>query len=101
MQQFGNALCTNKTLREISLAKSGITDWVICDFFADNLARNNSLVVLDLSSNKIGKDGGIAFFKAIETHATLLKINLSCCSIQDEGAAQAAQYIISNLKIKT
>ena len=98
---LGRTLQTNYGLKTMYLGKLGITDWVMCDFLANSIFDNQNLVTLDLSCNKISRDGGVALCKALNNHASLNNLKLSCCAIQDEGAEGIAKLLEVNRKIRT
>ncbi|KAI8904032.1 hypothetical protein EDD86DRAFT_213758 [Gorgonomyces haynaldii] len=100
MTHWGRALETNYGLKTLSFAKMGITDWTMCDFLAGTLHNNQNLTTLDLSCNKITRDGGAALCKALESHAALNNLKLSCCSLQDEGAEAISHLLQVNRKIR-
>ena len=78
----------------------GITDWIVVDHLADALSRNKSLLTLDLSTNKIGQDGGIYLAKALEQNKTLTELKLSHCSIQEAGAKGMMKMLGKNQFLK-
>lgn len=85
---------------EMGLAKLGITDWTIVDLFAPALKIASTIKILDLSCNKIGRDGGVAIFQALHHNKSLRSLKLGCCSILDEGAVAAGEMLLNNRELQ-
>jgi Ran GTPase-activating protein (RanGAP) involved in mRNA processing and transport len=80
----------------MGMAKLGITDWATVDLLAPALKIATTVRILDLSCNKIGRDGGVAIFKALHNNTSLKSLKLGCCSILDEGAEAAGEMLSYN-----
>ncbi|KAJ3039897.1 hypothetical protein HDV00_011680 [Rhizophlyctis rosea] len=101
MMHISRMLCLNYTLRNIELAKMGITDWICVEYLTKAIKTNMRLMSVDLSCNRITRDGGVALFRAIHKHPSLITLKLSCCSVQDEGAEAAAEMLLNNFNLKS
>lgn len=99
-QHISNVLRYNYGVKALFLSKMGFSDWVMCDFFSKAVNENQSLVTLDLSSNRLSRDGAISLFDAIKYHPTLANLKLSCCAAQDQGAIKLAEVLKKNVKLK-
>ncbi|KAJ3224687.1 hypothetical protein HK099_008072 [Clydaea vesicula] len=99
VMHLSRMLKLNTFLQEIGLAKLGITDWSTIDMLSKALKISNGLRVLDLSCNKISRDGGVAICQALHDHPTLRTLKLSCCSILDEGAEAVGEFLSKNKEI--
>lgn len=64
------------------------------------LGPATTLNVLDLSCNKIGRDGAVAIFKSLRKNETLSCLKMGCCAILDEGAEAAGDMLIQNNSIE-
>ncbi|KAJ3050490.1 hypothetical protein HK097_008553 [Rhizophlyctis rosea] len=101
MMHISRMMCLNYTLRNIELAKMGITDWICVEYLSKAIRTNMRLTSLDLSCNRISRDGGVAIFKSIHKHPSLAILKLSNCAVQDEGAEAAAEMIGNNFTLKS
>ncbi|KAJ3413931.1 C-4 sterol methyl oxidase [Chytridiales sp. JEL 0842] len=93
---WGRMMSLNESLREVKMAKMGISDWAVKEFLANGVKVNKSIEVLDLSSNRISRDGGVAICQALYKQPVLRSLNLSCNSIQDEGAEAVCVMLLHN-----
>ncbi|OAJ44014.1 hypothetical protein BDEG_27312 [Batrachochytrium dendrobatidis JEL423] len=94
MMHFSKTIQLNYAITHLNFSKMGITDWNMCDLLASALKANKNIETLNLSCNRISRDGGVALCNALMKHSSVNNLILSCCSIQDEGAIAIAQ--ISN-----
>lgn len=86
----------NKHLIELGLGKLGITDWSTIDHLAPALKMATTLKILDLSCNKISRDGAVAICRALHKHQSIKTLKLSCCNILDEGAEAIGLMLANN-----
>nr|KAJ3422039.1 hypothetical protein HK105_001422 [Polyrhizophydium stewartii] len=100
MSHFALTMQLNYGIKELNFSKLGITDWNMCDLLANAIKANKNIDTLNLSCNRISRDGGVALCDALSKHASINNLILSCCSLQDEGATAIARVIRSNTKIK-
>jgi hypothetical protein len=91
-----NRIQQNYTLLEMGMSKLGITDWTSVDLLAPALKIASTIRILDLSCNKIGRDGGVAIFKALHQNQSIKSLKLGCCQILDEGAEAAGEMLVKN-----
>jgi hypothetical protein len=100
MTHWAMAIKVNYGLKILNLSKLGITDHIMVNLLGPAIRENRNLETLNLSSNRITRDGGVALSFALTTHPALNYLKLSCCSIQDEGAFAVAKLLETNTKIK-
>ncbi len=100
MTHFSRTIALTETLKHLKMTRMGITDWIIVDHLADALSRNRSLLTLDLSSNRIGQDGGIQLAHALEHNMILAELKLSHCSIQEAGAKGMMKMLTRNTTLR-
>ncbi|KAK5670397.1 hypothetical protein BDV3_002609 [Batrachochytrium dendrobatidis] len=100
MMHFSKTIQLNYAITHLNFSKMGITDWNMCDLLASALKANKNIETLNLSCNRISRDGGVALCNALMKHSSVNNLILSCCSIQDEGAIAIAQVICHNSKLK-
>ncbi|TPX41367.1 hypothetical protein SeMB42_g02905 [Synchytrium endobioticum] len=98
---WAGTLRVNSTLRELRFGKMGLTDWVLVDEFAAALGANKGLRTLDLSGNKITRDGASKLFVELKQQSHLKHLCLSNCKIQDQGAQECATTLKTNTALKT
>jgi Ran GTPase-activating protein (RanGAP) involved in mRNA processing and transport len=100
MTHWALAIKVNYGIKILNLSKLGITDYIMVNLLGPAIRENRNLETLNLSSNRITRDGGVALSFALTTHPALNYLKLSCCAIQDEGACALAKLLESNTKIK-
>ena len=75
MPQLAEALSTNTVCQELILVGCGINDFA-CEHIGTALAKNNTLIVLNLENNIVNNDGAIAVARALGVNRGLLQLNL-------------------------
>ncbi|TPX58155.1 hypothetical protein SpCBS45565_g08064 [Spizellomyces sp. 'palustris'] len=101
MMHMTRMLALNYTLREIALAKMGVTDWQVMEYWARALKTNLRIEMVDLSCNRISRDGGVSICRSLYNHPSLGTLKLSRCSIQDEGAEAVSQMLQNNFGLQS
>ncbi|KAJ3099006.1 Leucine-rich repeat-containing protein 34 [Phlyctochytrium planicorne] len=96
MMHLSRMLKVNKSIKYLNLAKFGITDWTMTDCIASAIKVNTGLRSLDLSCNRITRDGGVSLCQALYKHAYIGQLSLSCCAIQDQGAEAVSVMLLYN-----
>ena len=96
LQHISRMVQYNTGIRDLNLGKMGITDWAVCDYLVHGIKANKTIEVLDLSCNKISRDGGVAICQALEGHTSIRVLKLGCNALQDEGAFAVAQLLKNN-----
>ncbi|KAI8820968.1 uncharacterized protein EV422DRAFT_47627 [Fimicolochytrium jonesii] len=91
----------NFTLRNVACAKMRICDDDVVNGWSTAVKANLRIAELDLSSNNITRDGGVALFRAMHSHPALVVVKLSSCSIKDEGADAVASMLENNYALQT
>ncbi|KAJ3330155.1 hypothetical protein HDU76_006307 [Blyttiomyces sp. JEL0837] len=100
MMHLSTMVKANRGIKILGLAKMGISDWVTVNYLAGAIMGNEGIHELDLSCNKITRDGGVALCQALYKQFFLTTLNLSCCSIQDEGAEAVCVMLLYNRTLK-
>ncbi|KAJ3411472.1 hypothetical protein HDV05_002161 [Chytridiales sp. JEL 0842] len=96
MMHISKMIRINDTLNELYLSKMGISDWTMCNLLSSAIRSNTTLKTLDLSCNRITRDGGVALCQALCENNSIRVLKLSCCSLQDEGADAVAVMLLHN-----
>ena len=98
---IASALQTNTTrLRTLNVSVCSISDEGV-ESLAIALAVNRSLQELDISRNQIGDNGIAHIATALQTNTTTMTtLNISNCSISDEGAESLARALAVNRSIQ-
>ncbi|KAJ3069852.1 Leucine-rich repeat-containing protein 34 [Podochytrium sp. JEL0797] len=91
----------NRGIEKLGFAKMGISDFMMIEYLAPAVLVNRRISTLDLSCNKITRDGGVALFQALYKQSFLVHLNLSCCAIQDEGAEAVNVMLLHNRTLQT
>ncbi|KAJ1564636.1 Leucine-rich repeat-containing protein 34 [Nowakowskiella sp. JEL0078] len=86
----------NGELKTLGLQRMAVSDWAVVDALADAFHVNKGLEILGLAGNKISRDGGVAIFRALNSHPTIVNLDLSYCSVQDEGAEAVRDMLLWN-----
>lgn len=100
MLHMGKMIKLSKPLTNLSLNRLGITDWSMTDFIAPALKLNTMISHLDLSCNKISRNGGVSLIEALTNNVTLKVLNLNYCSIQDEGTIAMSEMLEKNAHLQ-
>ncbi|XP_018596776.1 leucine-rich repeat-containing protein 34 isoform X1 [Scleropages formosus] len=90
---FAQMLQVNQSLRELHLAKHGMTDSGVerlCETLRDNVA----LRYLDLRCNRITRDGAKHLAEVLKQNRTLEVLDLSSNRIEDDGAVHLSGAIM-------
>jgi Ran GTPase-activating protein (RanGAP) involved in mRNA processing and transport len=99
----------NTLIKALDISKMHINDDAVVSLMAPALKFNNTIENLNLAwypafinyySNRIGRDGGVALFKALSSNFLLQVLNLSCNALQDEGAEAMAQLLSKNASLE-
>ncbi|XP_038050963.1 leucine-rich repeat-containing protein 34-like isoform X2 [Patiria miniata] len=94
-------LKVNSTLKELHLQKCDIRDFG-ADRLVEALQHNIALTYLDLSCNRITRDGAKAFSKLLKLNTPLEILDLGFNRIEDDGAVSLSQALVSlNSNLKT
>ncbi|KAI9106198.1 hypothetical protein DFS34DRAFT_602539 [Phlyctochytrium arcticum] len=101
MMHITRMIKLNYTLREVSVSKMGVSDWQVTEYWAQSLKTNLRMTSVDLSCNRISRDGGVAICKSLYNHPSLTFLKLSCCAIQDEGAEAVSDMLKNNFALQT
>ncbi|KAL6595933.1 RNI-like protein [Neocallimastix sp. 'constans'] len=96
MLHIANMIKYNSYLYDLRMQKMCITDWAMVDFLEKTIKINTELRVLDLSSNKLTRDGCVALCSALHYHQSLKSLRLSHCTVQDEGADAVKELLLAN-----
>jgi len=75
--------------------KHGIVD-LGATRLAEGLAINTALQVLDVSNNRITRDGVVAFARMTKWNSSLQSLNLSYNRLEDEGAETICSAVATN-----
>ncbi|KAI9322986.1 hypothetical protein BDR26DRAFT_883122 [Obelidium mucronatum] len=87
----------NVGIVDLDISKFGIGDWTTVNHLGAAIKWNTRVSNLNLSCNRITKDGCIAICKSLcFSQKVLTFLNLSCCAVQDEGAAAIAFMLGKN-----
>jgi Ran GTPase-activating protein (RanGAP) involved in mRNA processing and transport len=100
MTHLSMAIKVNYGLKVLNLSKLGIADFVMINMLGPAIQHNKNLETLNLSSNRITRDGGVALANALAYHPSLNLIKLSCCALQDEGAIAFSKLMETNVNLK-
>ncbi|KAJ3320598.1 hypothetical protein HDV06_005116 [Boothiomyces sp. JEL0866] len=100
MTHLSIAITNNYGIKNLNISKMGITDYIMCNMLASAFQLNSNIETLNLSGNRITRDGGVALCKALAFHQSINNLKLSCCAIQNEGAEAVAQLLLTNTKLK-
>eukprot|EP01028_Stygiella_incarcerata_P004572 TRINITY_DN2007_c1_g1_i1.p1 TRINITY_DN2007_c1_g1~~TRINITY_DN2007_c1_g1_i1.p1 ORF type:complete len:507 (-),score=112.39 TRINITY_DN2007_c1_g1_i1:150-1502(-) len=97
---IAKVLETRTSLKKLRLRDCGIgSDGAIS--IAQMLAKNYSLLTLDLSKNgRIGDEGCIQIAQRLETNASLKELCIRRCEIESEGAMKIAQMLGKNSSLR-
>jgi len=91
-----SALCSNKTLTNISLSGDYFNEKV-AKLLGNTLLYNKTLLKIDLASSPLNNAGAISLAESLAS-SSLVEINLSNCNIGDDGAiALAATFPYNNI----
>ncbi|ORX87801.1 RNI-like protein [Anaeromyces robustus] len=96
MLHISNMIKYNNNLCDLRMKKMCITDWAMVDFLEKTIKMNTTLKILDLSSNKLTRDGCVALCSALHYHHSLKSLRLSHCTVQDEGANAIKELLLIN-----
>jgi len=96
MLHISDMIKYNCNVSDLRMKKMCITDWAMVDFLEKTIKLNTVLRVLDLSSNKLTRDGCVALCSALHYHHSLKSLRLSHCTIQDEGANAVKELLLIN-----
>ena len=69
--------------------------------FITPLTTNMSLLILNLSGDKLGNEGAIKIAKILTTNYSLHTLNLSECCIRDKGMIEIASSLTTNTSLRT
>ena len=83
------------SLEHLDLSKNQLTNVGVVDF-AENLSNNRSLVSVNLRSNQIGKDGGMAMREAVGIHKYLVRVYLEDNAVQVRDIEEIEKYTARN-----
>jgi Ran GTPase-activating protein (RanGAP) involved in mRNA processing and transport len=100
MTHLSMAIKLNYGLKMVNLSKMGITDYIMCNLLGPALQQNKNIETLNLSCNRITRDGGVALAFALSMHSSINYLKLSCCALQDEGAQAIAKLLDTNTSLK-
>lgn len=84
-QNLGKALLDLKLLRSLKIHCSKV-EYPHCQALVQNLIKNTTLVILDLSNCDLGDDGTLIVSKFLMTHAKLQRLSLANNNIRQKGA---------------
>ncbi|KAI8848200.1 hypothetical protein BC829DRAFT_394639 [Chytridium lagenaria] len=96
IMHLARMLKMNRGIKVMGLRKFGVTDWSMTDCLAMAVKVNMGVKELDLSCNRITRDGGVSLCQALYKHSYISRLNLSCCSIQDQGAEAVSLMLLYN-----
>lgn len=95
-KEIALSLIKNSSLEQLSLRSCGIGK-TGAERFATCLAQNATIQVLDLCGNpEVGDDAVELICRGLKENRSLLKLNLSCCGLGDEGCAHLAEALLQN-----
>ena len=94
IQQFMCALSANQGLKKLYIQNCKITS--LSESFAEALATNEHLEVLDISGNKLCDDGIQHLAYAVRINQILKKLSLRHCSLTSLGAKSLAEMLTIN-----
>jgi Ran GTPase-activating protein (RanGAP) involved in mRNA processing and transport len=100
MTHLSSALKVNYGLKVLNLSKLGLTDFIMVNMLSPAIYENKNLETLNLSCNRITRDGGVSLGVALAYHPSINFLKLSCCAIQDQGAHAIAKLLETNTKLK-
>ncbi|XP_059158900.1 leucine-rich repeat-containing protein 34-like isoform X2 [Physella acuta] len=89
---FTRMIKVNKGLRELHMQKFNMRDLGACRF-AENLVHNFTLTYLNLSCNRITRDGVKELSKVLKLNTALRVLDLSFNRLEDDGAMHLAEAI--------
>eukprot|EP00754_Rhynchopus_humris_P042971 Rhum_TRINITY_DN2886_c0_g3::Rhum_TRINITY_DN2886_c0_g3_i1::g.8725::m.8725 len=95
LRRFSGVLCANvDTLRRVSLRANNLRLPAVLDIVAAlKLPQNNTLELLDLSSNPIGSDGYKVLMQKVLLNTSVSALLVSRCNIGDQGVEDSQQYL--------
>lgn len=96
MLHVSNMIKYNYSISDLRMKKMCITDWAMVDYLEKTIKVNTNLRILDLSSNKLTRDGCVALCSALHYHPSLKSLRLSHCTVQDEGADAVKELLLVN-----
>ncbi|OUM64447.1 hypothetical protein PIROE2DRAFT_8752 [Piromyces sp. E2] len=96
MLHISNMIKYNNNVNDLRMRKMCITDWAMVDYLEKTIKVNTILRILDLSSNKLTRDGCVALCAALQYHRSLKSLRLSHCTVQDEGADAIKELLLVN-----
>ena len=92
---FADMLATNKCLAILDMRECSIQEeGAVC--LARALENNSTLRDFDISNNAIGSEGAVAFGEMLATNKSLADLNMNHCNIQGEGAVCLAKAMEKN-----
>ncbi|CAL1532898.1 unnamed protein product [Lymnaea stagnalis] len=89
---FTRMIKVNKGLKELHMQKFNMRDFGACRF-AENLVFNSTLTYLNLSCNRITRDGIKELAKVLKLNTPLKILDLSFNRLEDDGAMHLAEAI--------
>ena len=90
---------TTTNMKRLRMRDSGITDFGISRFFRA-MKKNTRLAVLDISSNKIGKEPLNSLTEMLLHNRTLKELNLEKCNITRDGCRALARALRTNTSLR-
>lgn len=89
---FTRMIKVNKGLKELHMQKFGMRDFGACRF-AENLMHNFTLTYLNLSCNRITRDGVKELAKVLKLNTALKVLDLGYNRLEDDGAIHLAEAV--------
>ena len=99
IELISDCLKQNKTLKELTVSKTKITDKEARKL-AKAIKMHTNLQVADISYNVITDNGILSVIECVKNNGVLCKLNLSNNKITDEGAKRLAKAIQVNKRLQ-
>jgi Ran GTPase-activating protein (RanGAP) involved in mRNA processing and transport len=95
LAELAPALYQNTSIKELDLSGNGLNNMESASILRDVIRSNKIMTTLDLSRNSFGQTTGTVDCIAggLSSNSTLLKIDLSCCALGDDGVSILAQTL--------
>jgi Ran GTPase-activating protein (RanGAP) involved in mRNA processing and transport len=88
------------TLSSLNLTNCGL-DLSTAKFLGEILSQNTTILVLDLSLNRLTSQGGKAIMEGLMTNSTLTSLNLSNCFLTAAFGKHCASLLTTNTTIRS
>jgi Ran GTPase-activating protein (RanGAP) involved in mRNA processing and transport len=98
LAELAPALYDNTSIKVLDMSKNDLFDTESASILRDILRRNKTMTSIDLSMNRFGQTNGAVecIADGLGSNSTLLKINLSSCSLRHGGVFTLGQSLRSH-----